>query len=78
MNIPRLIGSGLVVFTGGFILGRVIDRKTWYWIELVLLPDVLNPMLVSSSVPWYDGDEEDLCAKANERRRAWLKQQLEE
>lgn len=71
----NLVKSGLLVLAG-FMLSRV-TYKTWYRIELAL-PDAMNPMSVSSSVPWYDSDEETLCAQANARRRAWVMQQLDE
>jgi hypothetical protein len=74
-HLTNFIKSGLLVLTG-FALSRVNWSKTWYRIELAL-PDPINPMLVRSSVPWYDSDEETSCAEANERRRAWLVQQLE-
>jgi hypothetical protein len=71
----RLVKSGLLLLAG-FLLGRM-DCKAWYRLELVL-PSALNPMFVSSSLPWYDSDEEEQCAQANERRRAWLQQRLDE
>lgn len=62
------------------VVGAVLARhgeKMWYRVELAL-PDTLNPMLTRTNTPFYDSDDEELCALANERRRAWLHAKLAE
>lgn len=62
------------------VVGAVLARhgeKMWYRVELAL-PDALNPMACKTNGSPYDSDAEELCALANERRRAWLHAKLAE